>query len=153
MLAYLVQHGKAKTKDEDPDRPLTDEGRKEVEAVMLLAQRFGAITASRVVHSGKRRAAETAELIASKLEADVEAAPGLDPDDDPAIWAGRLGEADRDLVVVGHLPHLERLTSFLLCGNPDAGVVRFANGGVVCLSGDGGGWTLQWAITPALVQE
>lgn len=153
MLAYLVQHGKAKSKDEDADRPLTDEGRKEVEAVMLLAMQFGVITASRVIHSGKRRAEETARLIAAKLEADVEAAEGLAPDDDPAIWAGRLREADRDLVLVGHLPHLERLTSLLLCGHAEGGVVRFANGGIVCLGGQEGRWSLQWALTPALVQE
>lgn len=153
MLAYLVQHGAAKEKHEDPERPLTDEGRREVESVMLLMMRFGAITASRVVHSGKRRAAETAELIATKLEADVAAEDGLDPDDDPAGWAARLRAADRDLVLVGHLPHLERLASLLLCGDPDAGVVRFANGGVVCLSGEEDRWSLLWAITPALVQE
>ena len=153
MLAYLVQHGKAKSKQEDSDRPLTDEGRKEVESVMLLMLRFGAITASRVVHSGKRRAAETAELIAGKLEAEVAAEDGLAPDDDPAVWAARLKEADRDLVVVGHLPHLERLASLLLCGRPEGGVVRFANGGVVCLAGQDGRWSLQWAVTPSLVQE
>ena len=153
MHAYLVQHGKAKSKEEDPDRPLTEEGRKEVESVMLLMLRFGAITASRVVHSGKRRAAETAELIARKLEAEVAAEDGLDPDDDPALWAARLRDADRDLVVVGHLPHLERVASLLLCGHPDGGTVRLANGGVACLTGESDRWALQWAITPALVQE
>ena len=153
MLVYLVQHGKAKSKEEDPDRPLTDEGRKEVESVMLLMLRFGAITASRVVHSGKRRAAETAQLIAGKLEAEVAPEDGLDPDDDPAVWAARIREADRDLVLVGHLPHLERLASLLLCGHTEGGTVRLVNGGVVCLGGEAGRWALQWAITPALVQE
>ena len=153
MIVYLVQHGTAKTRDEDADRPLTDEGRKEVEAVMLLMLQFGAITASRVVHSGKRRAAETAELIAHKLEAEVAAEDGLLGDDDPSIWAARLAEADRDLVLVGHLPHLERLASLLLCGRPDGGVVRFANGGVVCLAGQDARWSLHWAVTPSLVQE
>lgn len=153
MLVYLVQHGRARTSEEDPARPLTDDGRREIESVMLLMQRFGAITASRVVHSGKTRAEETAALIAGRLEADVAAETGLAPDDDPADWADRLRAADRDLVVVGHLPHLERLASLLLCGHPDGGVVRFTNGGVVCLSGEGGRWALLWAITPDLVQE
>jgi phosphohistidine phosphatase len=153
MLAYLVQHGKAKAKEEDPDRPLTEEGRKEVEAVMLLMMQFGAVTAARVVHSGKRRAEETAELIASKLEADVEAGEGLGADDEPHAWAERLRSGTQDLVLVGHLPHLERLASLLLCGDPDARVVRFANGGMVCLNGQDGRWSVQWAVTPDLVQE
>ena len=153
MLAYLVQHGKAKSKDEDPDRPLTDEGRKEIEAVMLLMMQFGAITAARVVHSGRRRAEETAELIAMKLEAGVDAVEGLGPDDNPVPWAERLRSGTQDLVLVGHLPHLERLASLLLCGDPDARVVRFVNGGIVCLSGQDGRWSVQWAVTPDLVQE
>lgn len=153
MLAYLVQHGTAASKEEDPERPLTEDGRKEIEAVMLLMLQFGAITASRVVHSGKRRARETAELIAEKLDAEVAEEDGLAPDDDPSIWAARLHSADRDLVVVGHLPHLERLAGLLLCGDPEGRVVRFANGGIVCLTGEADRWSLQWAITPALVQE
>ena len=153
MLAFLVQHGAALPKEEDPERPLTDVGRRQVEAVMLLMMRFGAITASRVLHSGKRRAAETAELIGQKLEAEVSATDGLSPDDDPADWAARLRAADRDLVLVGHLPHLERLASLLLCGHPEGRVVRFANGGVVCLSGEEDRWSVQWAVTPSLVQE
>ena len=153
MHVYLVQHGKAKSREEDSDRPLTEEGRKEVEAVLLLMMQFGAITASRIVHSGKRRARETAELIGSKLEAEVAAEDGLGPDDDPGIWVRRLEAADRDLVLVGHLPHLERLASTLLCGDPEAGVVRFVNGGVVCLGGQDGRWAVHWAVTPSLVQE
>lgn len=153
MLLYLVQHGKAKPEDEDPDRPLTDEGRREVESVLLLLMRYGAVTASQVVHSGKRRAAETAEVIATKLDADVEEGEGLGPTDDPSTWAARLKDSQRDLILVGHLPHLSRLASLLLVGDPEAEVVSFANGGVVALGRDDGHWSVQWAVPPALVQE
>lgn len=153
MIVYLVQHGTAASKEEDPNRLLTEAGRREVESVMLLMLRFGAITASRVVHSGRRRAAETAELISGKVEAEVAEEDGLGPDDDPGVWAERLRSSDRDLVLVGHLPHLERLASLLLCGDADRRVVRFANGGVVCLSGEADRWSLLWAVTPSLVQE
>ncbi|MGK7312238.1 MAG: phosphohistidine phosphatase SixA [Candidatus Longimicrobiales bacterium M2_2A_002] len=152
MKLYLVQHGKAKSKDEDPDRPLTDEGRQDVEAVMLLPMRYGSIPATRVLHSGKLRAAETAHLIGSKLDVEPEQADGLQPMDDPAIWAERALEDGRDTVLVGHMPHLEKLASLLLCGDADAGAVRFANGGVVCLVEEDGDWSLQWAITPSLVR-
>ena len=153
MLLYLVQHAKARAKEEDPDRPITDEGRREVESIMLLMMRYGAITASRVVHSGKRRARETAELIAAKLDAEIEEADGLSPNDDPGIWAARVADSARDLVLVGHLPHLSRLTTALVCGEAGGDVVEFANGGVVCLAGRPNGWVVRWAVTPALVQE
>lgn len=153
MLAYLVQHATAASKQEDPDRPLTEQGRRELEGVMMLMMRFGAITASRVVHSGARRAEETARMIGTSLDAEVVAEDGLAPNDDPAGWAGRLRTSDRDLVLVGHLPHLERLASLMLCEDPERRVVRFANGGIVCLGDDDGRWCLHWAVTPALVQE
>jgi phosphohistidine phosphatase len=152
MLLYLVQHGRAKDREEDPDRPLTDEGRTEVEAVMLLMMRFGAITAPRVLHSGKLRAGETAQIIATKIDAESEAVEDLDPDSDPAIWAGRLEETRMDTLLVGHMPHLSRLASLVLCGNPEASLVEFANGGVVCLHYDDGHWALRWSIPPSLVQ-
>ena len=152
MLLYLVQHGQAKSKEENPDRPLTDRGRREVEAVMLLMMRFGAITASRVVHSGKLRAAETAEIIGTKIDADTEESDGLAPNDDPGIWAQRLAEGGLDTLLVGHMPHLSRLASRLLCGSDEAELVEFANGGVVCLHQDDGHWALKWSIPPSLVQ-
>lgn len=152
MLLYLVQHGQATSKDEDPERPLTEEGRREVESVMLLMMRFGAISASRVAHSGKRRAAETARIIAEKLDTETEEVDGLMPNDDPSIWERRLAESNRDSLLVGHMPHLSRLASHLLCGDAEAGLVEFANGGVVCLHAEDGHWALKWSIPPELVQ-
>ncbi len=152
MLLYLIQHGKAKSKDEDANRPLTEEGRREVESVMLLMMRFGAINASRVVHSGKVRAAETAEMVGTKIDATVEESDGLAPDDDPGTWVSRIAAEEGGLVLVGHMPHLSRLASRLLCGDPDAGLIEFANGGVVCLHRDEGKWAVRWSIPPSLVQ-
>jgi phosphohistidine phosphatase SixA len=44
MKLYLVQHGEAKTKEESPDRPLTDEGKdaseKKQPALLLNRLRF-----------------------------------------------------------------------------------------------------------------
>ena len=152
MKLYLVQHGKAKSKEEDPERPLTDEGRHEIEAVLLLMMRYGAITATRIMHSGKTRAAETARAIGVKLDVEPSEADGLQPMDDPAIWADRVAADGQDTMLVGHMPHLEKLASKLICGDPDTRVVRFANGGVVCLVEKDGDWALEWAVPPSLVR-
>jgi len=67
--------------------------------------------------------------------------------DDPEIWFGRLAEIPGDLMLVGHLPHLDRLTSLLLYGS----VVSFRMGGVVALDGgDGRRWSLRWFLPPEL---
>src|SRR2546428_4370090 len=63
MDCYLVQHGEAKPEREDPARPLTDRGRREVERVAEGAQRSG-VEIAEVVHSGELRAQQTAELAA-----------------------------------------------------------------------------------------
>ena len=153
MRLYLMQHGKSKSKDEDPDRSLTDDGRAEVERIAAFLSETSPYTGVPIRHSGKTRARQTAESLAASFEdATVEAADGLAPMDDPAIWAERADAAEEALVLVGHLPHLEQLASFLLTGGHDAEPVAFSNGGMVCLARrEDGRWTLLWSVVPALL--
>jgi phosphohistidine phosphatase len=150
---YLVQHGQAKTADEDPERPLTAHGADDVARVAGDAVgRFG-VRARRVIHSGKTRARQTAEVWGGLLEAGVEQADALAPNDDPSTWVERLdaesrkGAAD-DLVLVGHLPHLARLAGLLLTGVPDRPVVRFRQGGLVGLEHGDTGWVVSLVLPP-----
>ncbi len=152
MRVYLVQHGKALSKAEHPDRPLSEQGTNEVRAMADFLRRDGCVQVTDILHSGKLRAAQTAELFGRRLDAVCREAPDLQPNDDPGLWSAHLAARAEDVMLVGHLPHLERLASLLLCGEPDRGVVRFHNAGVVCLARDeGGAWRLEWAITPELV--
>ena len=41
MKVYMVQHGEAEPKSVDPTRPLTEQGRQEVEQVAAFAARLG----------------------------------------------------------------------------------------------------------------
>ena len=154
MHAYLVQHGKAKPAEEDPNRGLSDEGRNEVTRIAEFLRELR-ITISLIQHSGKLRAEETAHILASSIR--CTAGPchgeGLNPSDDPAETATFLNVYTDDVLIVGHLPHLERLTSLLLTGNPDRRPVQFRNGGVVCLEKESNGtWSLVWAIVPDLLR-
>ena len=58
MKLYLVQHGEAKSKKEDPQRPLTERGGEDVAQVVAFAAGAG-VQVSQIRHSGKRRAEET----------------------------------------------------------------------------------------------
>ena len=153
MRLYLMQHGKSRSKEEDPDRSLTDEGRSEVERVADFLACTAPSESIPIRHSGKTRARETAETLAGTLEAaTVEETDGLAPLDDPALWAERLGETDRGVVLVSHLPHLARLTSLLLVGDPERGSTEFSNAGMVCLQrNEDGRWALLWSVVPALL--
>ena len=155
MHAYLVQHGKAKPAEEDPNRGLSDEGREEVTRIAEFLRGMR-ITISLVQHSGKLRAEETAHILASSIRctAGPSHADGLNPSDDPADTANFLKVYTDDILIVGHLPHLERLASLLLSGSPDRRPVQFRNGGLVCLQKDPSGtWSLLWAIVPDLLRH
>jgi phosphohistidine phosphatase len=153
MRVYLVQHGKAKSAEEDPERGLTEEGRNEVVEVAEFLEGLR-VTICLIQHSGKKRAEETAHIFAEYLR--TASGPihttGLDPSDDPTETANFLKVYTDDLLIVGHLPHLERLTSLLLTGTPDQRPVRFTNAGVVCLEKESKGkWSLIWAVVPELL--
>ena len=149
MRLYLVQHGEARSEAEDPTRPLMEKGRTEVRRVAAAAQNL-AVSPVKILHSGKLRAQQTAELFAEALHPSkgIEAASGLSPNDPVQPWAEWLSQQEEDLMLVGHLPHLDRLTSLMLCHNEQAGVIRFRYGAVVCLEREGAHWAVQWILTP-----
>lgn len=153
MLLYLVQHGDAKREEEDPSRPLSDKGIEDVKRVASYISRLN-IEVEEVLHSGKLRAKQTAELVAGNLRMAKGASEtnGLAPLDDPGLWAERLKAKTNPLMLVGHLPHLGRLSSLLLCGDKEKNIIAFKMGGIVCLKRDDAGtWSLQWMITPEIL--
>jgi len=157
MDVYLIQHAQSKAKEEDPNRPLADEGRRAIERVAVHYAKLNVVL-DRMYHSGKLRAEETAEILAKQLKITdrVHARAGLDPLDDVKPirdWLGELGqEGLRAVALVGHLPFLDKLASLLVVGNEGAGVVAFQYAGIVKLSprAQGQGYSVQWILTPSL---
>jgi phosphohistidine phosphatase len=145
---YLVQHGRAKTEDEDPERPLTGHGVEDVARVAHHAVAQLGVRPTRVLHSGKTRARQTAEAWGEILDADVEQVDALAPHDDPTIWLERLRSEPDDLMLVGHLPHLDRLAGLLLIGGADRSVVKFRQGGLVGLERTDTGWVVSLVLPP-----
>lgn len=153
MLLYLVQHGEAKREEEDPSRGLTDKGFRVVARVALFAREHG-ITVGSILHSGKKRALQTAQIFSDHLRpaGGTEESDSLAPMDDPEVWAGRLTELDEDIMLVGHLPHLAKLGGRLLCGDKEKMFVDFKMGGIVCLKRfNDGRWVMEWMIAPEIV--
>ncbi|MFX0062544.1 MAG: phosphohistidine phosphatase SixA [Candidatus Hermodarchaeota archaeon] len=151
MKLYLAQHGEAKSKDEDPERPLTDHGIEDVRKIAkFIAKNKPAIREIR--HSGKLRAKQTAEILADYLQPlTIVAVEGIAPLDDVEPVAEELANETKELMIVGHLPFLDRLTAKLLTGDSHASIVRFRQGGIVCLTVDDSNWKICWMITPELV--
>jgi phosphohistidine phosphatase len=153
MFLYLVQHGDAKKEEEDPARPLSHKGIEDVKKVASALSRLN-ITVEEVLHSGKLRARQTAEIIADSLNITkgISETDGLAPLNEPILWAEKMKTKTHSLMLVGHLPHLAKLSSYLLSGDKEKGIIAFKMGGVVCMKRDDAGtWTLQWMITPEIV--
>ncbi|HLA00091.1 MAG TPA: phosphohistidine phosphatase SixA [Thermodesulfovibrionales bacterium] len=153
MFLYLVQHGDSKKEEEDPARPLSDKGIEDVKKVASFMFRLK-ITVEEVLHSSKLRARQTAEIIADSLsiKKGVSETEGLAPLNEPILWAEKLKTKTHSLMLVGHLPHLGKLSSFLLSGDKEKSVIAFKMGCVVCIKRDDAEtWTLQWMITPEIV--
>lgn len=152
MAIFLVQHGKSLSKELDPEQGLSPEGISDVERIADVARGYGVHVAS-ISHSGKKRALQTAEIFYSALRpvGDVQEKLGLKPLDDVRAFADSLKSQD-DLMIVGHLPFMERLASFLITGDIEKPVLKFQNGGIVCLDEgpEGKGWVIKWTLMPEI---
>ena len=150
MKLVLVRHGKAVDKQDDPRRPLAEEGRREVAAMAKWLKTLG-VKPARILHSGKTRAQETAEILSRHLAPgiELEVRKGLAPDDDPGRVAAAVAGFRDDTMIVGHMPNLERLASLLLDGDDGAREVPFKTGGAACLElGADGTWELRFLFAP-----
>jgi phosphohistidine phosphatase len=154
MTLYLVRHGEAERGTDDAARSLTHDGRAEVETVARVVAATG-VTVGRILQSGRRRASQTAEIWAAALTPSppIVEAPGLDPMADPRDVRSLLETASGESwMIVGHLPHLGRLTSLLATGGSEEEIVRLPTGGVVALEQEDGVWRIRWLLTPGLAR-
>jgi phosphohistidine phosphatase len=154
MKILLVQHGEAKSKEQDPARSLTDEGFRQTEKIAAWIGRHS-FSVTEIWHSGKKRAAETAMIFADQLSPvkGIVTVEGLNPNDDILPVAEALGNLEEPVMIVGHLPFLDKLAGLLLSGDQERKVISFTNSGVVCLVKEKYQWAAAWMIVPDLLTE
>jgi phosphohistidine phosphatase len=152
MAFYMVQHGLSLPKDQDPEKGLAPEGIADVRRIAEVGRNYG-VKVERIVHSGKKRALQTAEILADVLEpgAGIEEIGGIKPLDDVAAFAPQV-DFQANTMVVGHLPFLERLASFLISGQPEPIVFKLQNGGILCLDRieNQKAPVIKWALMPSV---
>jgi phosphohistidine phosphatase len=146
---YLMRHGEALAASENPQRPLSAEGRRHVEAVArLVLERH--IRVSAIYHSGILRAKETAEILAEYLMPVGSAVElsGLLPEDDPALVKAELEAATDSILLVGHLPFMSRLAGLLVNGDPERPAAEFFPATLVCFIRSPSRWKIGWWLVP-----
>jgi phosphohistidine phosphatase len=152
MALYLVQHGRSLPIEIDPEQRLSQEGIAEVERIAQVAKGYK-IQVRQIRHSTKARARQTAALFQTALmpQEPMQVMEGLGPLDDVKAMAARILHEQR-LMLVGHLPFMERLTSYLITGSMEKKVFKFQNGGIVCLDREpeSNDWFIKWALMPTI---
>ena len=152
MRLYLARHGDANSGHLDPERRLSDLGRRDVGRVAALLSPLG-LELRAVWHSPKPRAAETAKILAGAFQVTegVSLQDGLKPNDSVQEMAERIRNYSGDLMLVGHLPFMDDMASLLAAGSPRLDVVGFRTATVACIEGRGGTWRLRWVVSPELL--
>jgi phosphohistidine phosphatase len=153
MKLYLVQHGEACAKEVNPDRPLTDKGRKDIDRLAVFLEQAG-IQVDRVIHSGKRRAIETAERLANAIAPGVELEVSglINPNDNPKAFDWQSESWNNNTLIVGHLPFMAKFVSHLLVEDENRPITAYQPGSVVCLEhDDDSNWRINWMIRPELL--
>ncbi len=156
-MIFLVHHADAVGPDVDPGRPLSSGGRATAERLAFDAFKKG-VRPECVWHSGKMRARQTAEIFwrACNPLATLTAERALQPGDPPVWMRDRLLGDSRDLMVVGHMPHLDELLCLMTqTGGPEGPPLpterrdgpAFPLHGIVALeAADDGRWVERWRI-------
>lgn len=151
MKLYLVQHAEAKSEEQDPERSLTPKGRKDAIRVAEWVRKWD-LQVDQIRHSGKTRARQTAGIFGQHISSEqgIVEASGLGPVDDVKPIGDEITAGEETLMLVGHLPFMERLTGYLITGDPDHKVVQFHNAGLVCLEKGASNWVVDWIYIPEI---
>ncbi|TAL39601.1 MAG: hypothetical protein EPN93_01260 [Spirochaetes bacterium] len=142
MKLVLIQHAEAVSEDIDPRRPLSEAGRKQAARMESFLSRLG-LGPCRLYHSGKLRAAQTAEY--AVRAAGVASAAVYDcigPNDQISPCIGLISPVEDDIIIVGHMPFLGKLASFLLASDEKLPIIDFSNGSPCILERIGSRYTL-----------
>ncbi len=142
MKIYLAQHGNQNPETIDPQEGLSIQGLADVETVAKMAQ----IKPSKIFHSVKQRAKQTAQIFANHFNSPIEEKEGLKPMDDINPWIDKLEDG---LMLVGHLPFMQKISSRLIVNDENAPCIKFHQGGIVCLEQNKDGkWEVGFFLIP-----
>jgi phosphohistidine phosphatase len=155
MEIYLMQHGEAYSEDQDPERSLTPNGEEQIHSTGKALKKLG-VDVDLMVSSPKKRARQTAEIVAGELGYSkegieiTETLEPLAPSEDLIANLRRFGDRGK-VLLAGHLPSLGKIASGLVSEGGDVSVY-FEMGGLCRIDvealptqkGD-----LRWILSPA----
>lgn len=154
MKLYLLRHAEAHPGPDDALRPLTGKGKQSLQILARHLKRIKPLKIHEIRHSTLLRARQTAELFLKETgwALPLREVPLLKPEDEVQTLAGILEEEQKSVLLVGHNPHLERLTGLLVTGTPGVFPVEIKKSTLLCLSRTNPAptalWRVEWILSP-----
>ena len=146
-----MRHGEALSPDKDPERGLTDGGKIKIEQLAQHLKEKG-IHFSQVFHSPKKRARETAEIMASIISPNtvLSVHKHISPNDDPQHLIADINDWNKDTLIASHLPFVPNLVTTLTREDVFLSGISFETGTVVCIErNEQADWSISWSVTPS----
>ena len=154
MEIYLMQHGSALSKEQDPEEGLSPDGKARIHASGKALKRMG-VSFDDILSSPKKRSKLTASIVAEEvgLPSDriiqTEKVKALTPPEETLAILAEYSSKQR-ILIAGHLPSVAEVASLLLTKGPKV-TIEFERGGccridVEDLSIHAG--HLKWYLTP-----
>jgi len=132
MEIYLMQHGPALPKEQDPDEGLSPEGEARIHAAGKALRKMG-IGFDVILSSPKKRSKQTAAIIAEEVGfppehiVETDKVKAMTPPEE-TIKALSEYAGNRRILIAGHLPSVAEVASFLLTEGSKA-TIEFETGG------------------------
>ena len=132
MEIYLMQHGPALPKDQDPEEGLSPEGEARIHTSGRALKKMG-VAFDAMLSSPKKRSKQTAAIVARELGFPLERivetkkVKAMTPPEETVQALSQLSGAER-VLIAGHLPSLAEVASFLLTEGAKT-AVQFEMGG------------------------
>ena len=132
MEIYLMQHGPALPKDQDPEEGLNPDGEARIYTSGRALKKMG-VAFDAMLSSPKKRSKQTAAIVAREVGFPLERimetkkVKAMTPPEETVQALSQLSEAER-VLIAGHLPSVAEVASFLLTEGAKA-AVQFEMGG------------------------
>ncbi len=150
MKLYLVQHGIALKEDVDPKKGLSREGKIQTLRVLAFLGAKG-FNVDVLWHSNKQRAIDTAKVITDNIQVgEVSTRNDLSPLSEVGDLPLQITNLNKNLMIVSHLPFLNRLLSKLILGVDVYELILFRNSCIVCLDYKDR-WRIEWIVNPDII--
>ena len=153
MELYLVRHGEAdpNAPDADGGPQLTENGLAQVRRSAHFAARLG-VRVAEIRHSEKLRAVQTAQEFERALGCPRRQMTGIGPNDDINPLRREAAGLKQNVMLVGHLPYLNRIAGALLAQDESMPVVVFHPAALIRLDRrDDTRWSLQLVMPPGVM--